>query len=452
MGFPDRRSAGSPMTIPKYRAAIVVFLVGFALGLSVFVASRLFVRSVLSSDAVAAAEELAAQLAAGKPIEASGALSSVVRYTYFDLSGNVVASDAPLFGVGSQPDAERNRGRPPLRPCEGRRRDRRRRRRSQRACFGLSESAVKGVAVPVAAEGQTLGALIVEGRPDAGASVARRVPSASSAWSTVGLAVLAVIAVAFVVTRGRGFSQQRKAFDPSMLPRDPLTDVPTRSGLAMALDDAVERAAASDQQVGLMIIGLRRIPRRQRHLGTRGRRRGAADHSRAAEAPSPADPAGVARIAGDEFALIVEGDADRIPCASSPTESARRSANPSRSRAAQSCLARASAPRSTRSTPRAANVLFRAADSALSKAKAQGRNSLAFFDTEMKEKHAAQRRAGARPAPGARAATSSSSSTSRSSSSRRGGCAATRRWSAGNVPAKAFFRRATSWPSPRRPA
>ena len=91
------------MTIPKFRAAIVVFLVGFALGLSVFVASRMFVRSVLSSDAVAAAEELATQLAAGKPIEASGALSSVVSYTYFDLAGNVVASDAPLFGLGSQP-------------------------------------------------------------------------------------------------------------------------------------------------------------------------------------------------------------------------------------------------------------------------------------------------------------------------------------------------------------
>src|SRR5262245_7220121 len=45
------RVTGSTMTIPKYRAAFLVFFVGFALGLSVFVASRLFVRSVLDSDA-----------------------------------------------------------------------------------------------------------------------------------------------------------------------------------------------------------------------------------------------------------------------------------------------------------------------------------------------------------------------------------------------------------------
>jgi hypothetical protein len=54
------------MTISKYKAAIVVFFVGFALGLSVFVASRLFVRSILSSDAIAAAEELATQFAEGR--------------------------------------------------------------------------------------------------------------------------------------------------------------------------------------------------------------------------------------------------------------------------------------------------------------------------------------------------------------------------------------------------
>ena len=64
--------SGPPMTISKYRAAIVVFLVGFALGLSVFVASRLFVRTILSSDAIVAAEELAARLAEGKAVEASG--------------------------------------------------------------------------------------------------------------------------------------------------------------------------------------------------------------------------------------------------------------------------------------------------------------------------------------------------------------------------------------------
>ena len=83
------------MTITKFRAAIVVFLVGFALGLSVFVASRLFVRAILSNDAIAAAEQLAAQLGERKFVEAGGALSSVVRYTYFDLDGNVISSGTP---------------------------------------------------------------------------------------------------------------------------------------------------------------------------------------------------------------------------------------------------------------------------------------------------------------------------------------------------------------------
>src|ERR1700752_488793 len=91
------------MTIPKFRAAIVVFLVGFALGLSVFVASRLFVRAVLTGDAIAAAQELATELAEGNPVETSGTLSAVVRYTYFDLSGNIVASDAPGGSAAATP-------------------------------------------------------------------------------------------------------------------------------------------------------------------------------------------------------------------------------------------------------------------------------------------------------------------------------------------------------------
>ena len=89
------------MNRAKLRAAILVFLIGFALGLSAFVASRMFVRAVLSNDAIAAAEELAAQLAAGKPIQASGALSSVIRYSYFDAGGGIVtskSSDAILSG------------------------------------------------------------------------------------------------------------------------------------------------------------------------------------------------------------------------------------------------------------------------------------------------------------------------------------------------------------------
>ena len=50
------------MSIPKFRAAIIVFIVGFALGVSVFAATRLFVRSVLNGDALQAARELGAEV------------------------------------------------------------------------------------------------------------------------------------------------------------------------------------------------------------------------------------------------------------------------------------------------------------------------------------------------------------------------------------------------------
>jgi hypothetical protein len=69
------------------------------------------------------------------------------------------------------------------------------------------------------ADGKTLGTLFVE------VDQTRALDSLGRAFSlvgmvTVGLAVLAVIAVVFVVTRGRGFGQPKKAFDPSLLPRD----------------------------------------------------------------------------------------------------------------------------------------------------------------------------------------------------------------------------------------
>src|SRR5690349_10183119 len=91
------------MTHSKYRAVFVVFLVGFALGLSVFVASRLFVRAILSGDAIAAAEELASQLAEGKTPAASASLSTVIRFTYFDTAGKVISSGAPKNGAAEQP-------------------------------------------------------------------------------------------------------------------------------------------------------------------------------------------------------------------------------------------------------------------------------------------------------------------------------------------------------------
>ena len=125
---------------------------------------------------------------------------------------------------------------------------------------------------------------------------------------TVGLAVLAVICVAFVVTRGRGFAHSKKPFDPNLLPRDTLTDVPTRSGVALVLDDAIEHAAASDRLVGLMILGLDNFRMVNDIWG-----HAAGDEVLKLTAERlkkfVSGPGRVARVAGDEFAVIVEGEA-----------------------------------------------------------------------------------------------------------------------------------------------
>ncbi len=370
------------MTIPKYRAAIVVFLVGFALGLSVFVASRLFVRTILSGDAIAAAEELAAQLADGKTIETSGALSSVIRYTYFDLNGKVLASDAP-GGPSAQPPRLNATEITDLAGVVDNGGAIFEEASLLSSLFGLSEAAVKKVAVSVVSDGRTLGTLVVE------VDQTRALQSLSRAFSiigmvTVGLAVLAVIAVAFVVTRGHGFGHHKKTFDPSMLPRDPLTDVPTRSGLTLFLEDAVERAATHDQQVGLMILGLdgfRAVNDIWGHAAGDEVLKITAERLKT----FASGPGSVARVAGDEFALVVEGDANN---------SMRQLADRIRATLGEpyeiegstitlgASIGAALYPINAES----GQILFRAADNALSKAKTMGRNALAVFDTEMKEK------------------------------------------------------------------
>jgi diguanylate cyclase (GGDEF)-like protein len=200
---------------------------------------------------------------------------------------------------------------------------------------------------------------------------------------TVGLSVLAVIAVAFVVTRGRGF-RERKVFDPNSVPRDALTDVPTRSGFIDILNDAVERAAEADHQVLLMFVDLDRF---RGVNGIWGHPAGDRVLRMVAERLQAiaGGPAGVGRISGDEFAVMMEGDAtqsmhqlaDRIRSAiATPFEVDGASIMISASIGAALYPINAET----------GSVLFRAAAGALGKAKMQGRNALAVFDTEMKER------------------------------------------------------------------
>jgi diguanylate cyclase (GGDEF)-like protein len=370
------------MSLAKLRAAIVVFLIGFALGVSVFAASRLVVRSVLSADAVATAEELAARLAGGESVEATGTLSHVVRYTWLDAKGEVVESRSLAVESAPQPamsQADMTRiaeltaeagpvvDQAPL----------------LSSLLGLSESGVRGVAAPVAADGRRLGTVFVE------VDQANALASLSQAFTvagmmTVGLAVLAVIAIAFAVTRGRGFAPERKMFDPATLPRDPLTDAPTRRGFREALAHAVEEAREADKQVGLLVVDLDRfrgVNDIWGHAVGDDVVRLVAERLRAF-APGAGN---LARIAGDEFALIVSDDdthsmrrlAAKIQVAlGAPFDVAGSAITIGASIGAALYPVNADS----------AEILFRAADTALSKAKAKGRNALAFFDTEMRER------------------------------------------------------------------
>jgi diguanylate cyclase (GGDEF)-like protein len=201
---------------------------------------------------------------------------------------------------------------------------------------------------------------------------------------TVGLAVLAVIAVVFVVTRGRGFGGTKKAFDPSLLPRDPLTDVPTRSGLTLYLENAIERASTADQQVGLLIVGLDGFRTVNDIWG-----HAVGDEVLRLAAERLKEFAGglgqVARVAGDEFAVVLEGESASDMHKFSERIRAKLS-EPFELEGTSIVLGAGVGAALYPINAETGQFLFRAADSALSKAKANGRNALAVFDTEMKQR------------------------------------------------------------------
>jgi diguanylate cyclase (GGDEF)-like protein len=150
------------------------------------------------------------------------------------------------------------------------------------------------------------------------------------------------------------------------------------------LNDAVARAAAADQQVLLLIIDLDRF---RGVNGIWGHATGDKVLKMVAERlrPFASAPTGVGRIAGDEFALIVEGEA---------THSMRLIADQIRDALGAPFEVDDSAITISASVGAAlypvnaesGEMLFRAGVGALSKAKKRGRNTFGVFDTEMKER------------------------------------------------------------------
>jgi diguanylate cyclase (GGDEF)-like protein len=118
------------------------------------------------------------------------------------------------------------------------------------------------------------------------------------------LAVLAVIAIAFGATPGRGMARRRRPLDRRLLAHDALTGLPSRQGLSAILADAVAEARATDRQVGLIVVSLEDFRAVNDVWG-----HAAGDEvlkAAAARLRTLADgPTGLARIDGDEFAMVV---------------------------------------------------------------------------------------------------------------------------------------------------
>jgi diguanylate cyclase (GGDEF)-like protein len=355
------------MTVPKLRAAIVALVVGLALGLSVFAASRLFVRAVLGGEAVSAARELSERLADGQDPAAERLPSPIVSFAFIGNDGarragaatpDRAVSESTAGGAATVAEA-------PL----------------WRILLGLDQPTPRSVIVPVAEEGRTLGSLYAEFDQSASAAALGRTFSAF-AWVVIGLAVLATLALMAAVTHSR---RRKKAFDPAAMPRDPLTGLPTRTGFSEALADAVARARKADHQIGLLIVELDdfgKVNEVWGHAAGDAVLKGTAERlGRFAEAP-----ASLARISGDAFALVVERDATSHSLRHL-AENIREALLEPHAVGASSivlgpCFGAALFPVNAEDS----DALFRAADTALRYAKSDGRTGLAFFDTEMEKR------------------------------------------------------------------
>jgi len=366
------------MTVSKPRAAIIVFLIGFLLGLSVFAASRLLALSMLADDAILAAEEVAARLSAGEQVEATGALSAVLGYTRFDSNGTVVDTRQFVSRPRPRPDADRQpagagaaEGGPvildntPLIPT----------------LLGLSGEAIATVAAPVSADGQPLGSVHVEvDQTSALESFTRRI--STIAIVSLCLGVLAVAAVSFAVSRGRSLARSGRRFDPAMLARDGLTGLPSRESFPAALANAIERAIEADRQVGLLLIDLKGIRQVNQAWGHSVGDRILRDAAKRLT-PFAARPELLARLDGDHFALILEGEATSHALRQAAEDIRRKTEAPHPLDGATVKLGVSIGAAVYPVNADSAERLFQAAEAALSKAKATRWEALAFFDTEL---------------------------------------------------------------------
>ena len=369
------------MTASKLRVVIVVLLAGSALGAAVLGTSRLVIRSILNAEALSTAQALAHRLAGSNNAPADP-VSAVLRYVYFDADGVVL--DSAGYGKGAtlratltaaEMDAARRRAaevaaivlEPPLLPI----------------LLGLAEPGIGRVAVPVVSAGSATRTLYAE--------IDQRSAAQTLAWAfghigmiTLGLAVLATLLV-LGLTQIRATSSDRQPMDMRVLSHDPLTGLPTREAFKVVLADALNWARSADQQVGLLIVQVNAFGKVNEvwgHAAGDALLKAMAERLRSfAETP-----AALARISGSTFALLMERDANSHSLRQLSENIREALATPypvqNSSIALEASFGAALFPVNAD----APDVLFRAADTALRQSKADGRGTLAFFDTEMENR------------------------------------------------------------------
>ncbi|HEX2256193.1 MAG TPA: bifunctional diguanylate cyclase/phosphodiesterase [Afifellaceae bacterium] len=356
------------------RRIVSVIFVGVAFGLVLTGASRLSVRAVLEEDARTAAAGVL-QVASGEAeAVAAGRFSQVRAYLLLAADGTVVTG-----GPGEAP------ARPPEpaivlhkqvlaadRPALI----------SHSAWLPslvmLGRPTFSHAAIPAPANLSPIATVYVEISQE-GAGGALVEIADSIALTGAGLVLLAAFAAALAMGRGTA-----SANSPAAAPggRDTLTGLPDRLQFLAKLDNAINKARPSDGQLAILAINLDRF---KAVNDVWGHEIGDAVLQLAAPRLKAVIPPGaqLARVSGDEFAVLVEGDANPRSLRHLSMRVIEELSEPFDIEGTSVSLTASVGIAAFPVSADSATELFRAADLALCKAKGDGGQIARFFDTEM---------------------------------------------------------------------
>jgi diguanylate cyclase (GGDEF)-like protein len=351
-----------------------VILLGIALALALTSASRLFVRTLLEQDATATAAAVL-QVATGEADTAdAGRFSRVNAYLLLAADGTmlaggpgemparlpepalalhkqVLAADGPVL-IADTPLAQ--------------------------SLAMLGRPTFSHVAIPASAElAPVTTAYLALSQDGAGTEVVALADRI--ALTGAGLILLAAVAVALVARQGANPMSGAK---PMAGGRDALTGLPDRLQFLAKLDKAIAHARPSDGQLAILVVNLDRFKAMNDvwgHATGDALLQIAAPRLQALLPPR----AQLARVSGDEFAVLVEGDANPRSLKHLSMRVIEELSEPFEIEGTSVSLTASIGIAAFPVNADSAVELFRAADLALCKAKVDGGQIARFFDTEM---------------------------------------------------------------------